>query len=267
CAGGACAAPSRRGRGRSSPSTCWAGGLPRPTGRTAGSAGPTSGCPPTARRPPPHCARPGSAPPRSGWRSPATAARAAPGPRWPASPCSTGCRPARRWATSASTTTRTPSRRPGSAGSSPASRGSPARCPERPAAGRPAAAPAAGPLNGEVRRGACAPAAPVPWTTGSAPGPRAGGGREKGGDPVTDDETALLDGERLLQAEAEEVAADLRLDERLSSLGDPVRVGAAALGVLVRRDLDVTVACPRLDAAAHRAVADLGARLSRHPRV
>ncbi|GAA1076957.1 hypothetical protein [Nocardiopsis composta] len=84
---------------------------------------------------------------------------------------------------------------------------------------------------------------------------------------MTDDETALLDEERLLQAEAEEVAADLRLDERLSALGDPVRVGAAALGVLVRRDLDVTVACPRLDAAAHRAVADLGARLSRHPRV
>lgn len=36
---------------------------------------------------------------------------------------------------------------------------------------------------------------------------------------------------------------------------------------MVRRDLDVTVVCPRLDTAAHERVAALGARLAVHERV
>ncbi|MFD7907655.1 hypothetical protein ACFV4G_36160 [Kitasatospora sp. NPDC059747] len=70
-----------------------------------------------------------------------------------------------------------------------------------------------------------------------------------------------------LQVEADEVNKDLGLDELLGRLGDPVRVGSAALGLMVRRDLDVTVVCPRLDAGVHEAVAGIGARLAMHERV
>ncbi|MEV7026925.1 hypothetical protein [Kitasatospora sp. NPDC093558] len=70
-----------------------------------------------------------------------------------------------------------------------------------------------------------------------------------------------------LQVEADEVNKDLGLDEALGRVGDPVRVGSAALGLMVRRDLDVTVVCPRLDAGVHEAVAGIGARLAMHERV
>ncbi|MEU4115478.1 hypothetical protein AB0F71_13395 [Kitasatospora sp. NPDC028055] len=81
----------------------------------------------------------------------------------------------------------------------------------------------------------------------------------------TDDE--LLDRQRALQAEADAVHADLGLDALLGALGTPVRVGSSALGLMVRRDLDVTVVCPRLDASVHERVAAAGARLALHERV
>ncbi|WP_107082207.1 hypothetical protein [Streptomyces caatingaensis] len=71
----------------------------------------------------------------------------------------------------------------------------------------------------------------------------------------------------LLQAEADAVAADLGLAELLAPAGEAVRVGSAALGLMVRRDLDVTVVCPVLDAAATVLVAGIGARLAVHDRV
>ncbi|GAB2713446.1 hypothetical protein [Kitasatospora kifunensis] len=70
-----------------------------------------------------------------------------------------------------------------------------------------------------------------------------------------------------LQSEASAVNDDLGLSESLGRLGDPVRVGSAALGLMVRRDLDITVVCPRLDATAHESVVGLGARLALHERV
>ncbi|MEU8514587.1 hypothetical protein AB0C76_23765 [Kitasatospora sp. NPDC048722] len=70
-----------------------------------------------------------------------------------------------------------------------------------------------------------------------------------------------------LQIEADEVNKDLGLDAALGRVGDPVRVGSAALGLMVRRDLDVTVVCPRLDTGAHEAVAGIGAGLAVHERV
>ncbi|MER7011689.1 hypothetical protein ABT324_09710 [Saccharopolyspora sp. NPDC000359] len=73
--------------------------------------------------------------------------------------------------------------------------------------------------------------------------------------------------QRELQAEADLVHADLRLGELLGALGEPVRVGSAALGLMVRRDLDITVICPRLDLAAKSAVAGVGAELAVHDRV
>jgi hypothetical protein len=79
---------------------------------------------------------------------------------------------------------------------------------------------------------------------------------------VSDDD--LLEQQQRLQREADAVHADLRLDELLGGLGDPIRVGSSALGLMVWPDLDVTVACPTLDLAA---VASVGAELVTHPRV
>ena len=74
----------------------------------------------------------------------------------------------------------------------------------------------------------------------------------------------LLHRQDELQAEAATVREDLGLDQRLSAHGEVVPVGSAALGLMVWRDLDLTVVCPRLDGEA---VAGTGARLAVHPRV
>ncbi len=47
----------------------------------------------------------------------------------------------------------------------------------------------------------------------------------------------------------------------LSGIGRPVRVGSSALGLMVRRDIDITVIAPRLDGATLAALAGIGARL------
>jgi hypothetical protein len=70
-----------------------------------------------------------------------------------------------------------------------------------------------------------------------------------------------------LQSEANAVCSDLRLDELLSGAGQPVRVGSSALGLMVRRDVDITVICAELDPATAEAVAGIGARLALHQRV
>ncbi|SOD64286.1 hypothetical protein SAMN06297387_11610 [Streptomyces zhaozhouensis] len=70
-----------------------------------------------------------------------------------------------------------------------------------------------------------------------------------------------------LRAEAGGVYRDLRLEELLSDVGAPTIVGSAALGLMVRRDLDIDVACARLDDAAVAAVTAVGAQLGTHPRV
>jgi hypothetical protein len=67
-----------------------------------------------------------------------------------------------------------------------------------------------------------------------------------------------------LQAEAATVRTELELDEHLSRHGHVVPVGSAALGLMVWRDLDLTVICGQLDAEA---VAMTGARLAAHPQV
>jgi hypothetical protein len=69
-----------------------------------------------------------------------------------------------------------------------------------------------------------------------------------------------------LQAEAEAVHKHLNL-EKLEELGKPVKVGSAALGLMVRRDLDITVICPVLDETATNSIARIGGELIRHPRV
>ncbi|TQM77978.1 hypothetical protein FHX81_0227 [Saccharothrix saharensis] len=67
-----------------------------------------------------------------------------------------------------------------------------------------------------------------------------------------------------LQAGADAVVADLGLDAALAELGDPVRTGSSALGLMVVPDIDITVVCPVLDVDA---VVALAGRLARHERV
>lgn len=81
------------------------------------------------------------------------------------------------------------------------------------------------------------------------------------------DVTGVLGDQDAVRAEAEGVYRDLRLDEVLGEVGAPTVVGSAALGLMVRRDLDVDVVCERLDEAAVAAVAEAGSRLATHPRV
>ncbi|KPV59548.1 hypothetical protein QJ48_10280 [Paenibacillus sp. A3] len=57
----------------------------------------------------------------------------------------------------------------------------------------------------------------------------------------------LLIRQHELQIEARAVAKELKIDELLSSAGQPVRVGSAALGLMVWRDLDITVVCSKLN--------------------
>ncbi len=81
---------------------------------------------------------------------------------------------------------------------------------------------------------------------------------------VTPADANLLRNELLLEQEADDVESDLGLRSLFGGLGRPVRVGSAALGVMVHRDLDLTVVCSELSVAA---VARLGARLAAHSRV
>jgi len=74
----------------------------------------------------------------------------------------------------------------------------------------------------------------------------------------------LLRQQAELQAEAGAVESDLRLEELLTPLGEVNRVGSAALGLMVWRDLDLTVVCTKL---ALEPVTAVGARLAAHPRV
>ncbi|MFI5772656.1 hypothetical protein ACIA74_29910 [Streptomyces sp. NPDC051658] len=77
----------------------------------------------------------------------------------------------------------------------------------------------------------------------------------------------LLRQQDTLRSAADGVSADLRLEELLPEVGRPVRVGSYALGLMVRRDLDVTVICPQLDPPTLEAVVRIGAQLAQHQRV
>jgi hypothetical protein len=81
---------------------------------------------------------------------------------------------------------------------------------------------------------------------------------------VTDLTSELLIQQDALQAEARAVEADLHIEELFSPVGEVHRVGSAALGLMVWRDLDLTIVCPKL---AVDSVAAISARLARHPRV
>lgn len=81
------------------------------------------------------------------------------------------------------------------------------------------------------------------------------------------DVSEVLGEQDALRAEAEGVYRELRLEKLLADVGIPTIVGSAALGLMVRRDLDLDVVCERLDDAAVAAVAAIGARLATQPHV
>ena len=62
--------------------------------------------------------------------------------------------------------------------------------------------------------------------------------------------SGLLDQQQALQEEAAAVLADLELLPLLERVGRPVQVGSVALGLMVARDIDVTVLCPVLETPA-----------------
>ncbi|GAA4970403.1 hypothetical protein [Kineococcus glutinatus] len=69
-----------------------------------------------------------------------------------------------------------------------------------------------------------------------------------------------------LQAEADQVVEDLGLPALLGRIGQPHRVGSSRLGLMVWRDIDVTVVCDDLTAAS-AAVVDAAAHLGARPDV
>lgn len=73
----------------------------------------------------------------------------------------------------------------------------------------------------------------------------------------------LLEQQGRLQAEANDVVAGLALDELLRRLGHPVRVGSSAMGLMVRRDIDITVICDALDNPTTEAFMTIAAELMR----
>lgn len=94
-------------------------------------------------------------------------------------------------------------------------------------------------------------------------------GRALPADPPTDydrpmDDDDLLARQAVLQAEAHAVLADLDLLALLAGAGRPALTGSCAMGVMVRRDIDVTTLCPSLDTEP---VFSVGRALAAHPRV
>ncbi|MHC2219470.1 hypothetical protein [Rhizobium leguminosarum] len=69
----------------------------------------------------------------------------------------------------------------------------------------------------------------------------------------------LLDAQKHMQIEADEVVRILGLNELLSEIGRPIRVGSSAMGLMVRRDIDITVVCDVLDDGALAAFTAVGA--------
>jgi hypothetical protein len=77
----------------------------------------------------------------------------------------------------------------------------------------------------------------------------------------------ILQRQTALQAEANSIVEKLDLQRLLGTAGNPVRVGSSALGVMVRRDIDITTVCARLDAATRRKIAEIAAELMLDQRI
>lgn len=71
----------------------------------------------------------------------------------------------------------------------------------------------------------------------------------------------ILESQDRMQNEADEVVRLLRLDDLLGRLGTPVRVGSSAMGLMVARDIDITVVCRSLDDHTLRTFSGIAAEL------
>ncbi|EEX2877858.1 hypothetical protein ACOXPD_004538 [Escherichia coli O5:H32] len=80
----------------------------------------------------------------------------------------------------------------------------------------------------------------------------------------TDELSELLIHQAKLQAKADAIVDALGLDSLLADIGSPTRVGSSALGLMVHRDIDITVICKKLKEETHRAVVELGGKLAMH---
>ncbi|WP_117191808.1 hypothetical protein [Rhizobium terrae] len=77
----------------------------------------------------------------------------------------------------------------------------------------------------------------------------------------------ILERQARLQAEAETIVAALDLERLLRMAGNPVRVGSSVMGLMVRRDIDITVVCDRLDPATRRTIAEIAGELMLDQRI
>jgi hypothetical protein len=71
----------------------------------------------------------------------------------------------------------------------------------------------------------------------------------------------LLDDQKLLEDEADQVVELLQLEALLSNIGRPIRVGSSAMGLMVRRDIDITVVCENLSSETRAAFIQAGTKL------
>lgn len=73
----------------------------------------------------------------------------------------------------------------------------------------------------------------------------------------------LFDTQERLQVEADAVVRNLGLERMLGLLGQQFRVGSSAMGLMVRRDIDITVVCEKLDHTMLIKFSDVAAHLMR----
>jgi hypothetical protein len=72
----------------------------------------------------------------------------------------------------------------------------------------------------------------------------------------------ISDRQKPLQKEADEVVELLGLEPMLASIGRPVRVGSSAMGLMVKRDIDITEVCERLEADTLNGFSEVGSKLT-----
>lgn len=58
---------------------------------------------------------------------------------------------------------------------------------------------------------------------------------------------SLLEYQNILQLEAQKVMDELKIISLLSTVGKPIQVGSSVYGLMVWRDIDITVVCSKLD--------------------
>lgn len=82
--------------------------------------------------------------------------------------------------------------------------------------------------------------------------------------PKQEDPKVLWERQQQLQLEAAAVQKELEIVDLLATVGRVVQVGSVALELMVWREIDLTILCPKLELEL---IFEVGARLASHPRV